>query len=128
MTVLFDNRFAEISHEGDTLTLTWHPETSAMSEEEFQMVLLQFAELAMTEGVHHLLMNLKDLGFVPEPGFDAWREQEVIPRYNTADIRRFAMVFAPGHVPGAALQDPGASYECANFDDVSAAAAWLSQD
>src|SRR6266705_3957227 len=74
--------------------LRWLPSTAEMSEDDFKATLELFAEQAERAGPPFLLIDATDFGHQFGERVMAWRDQQIIPRYNASGTKRFAF-----HVP-----------------------------
>ena len=113
--------------EHDTIEIRWFDSTSEMSGGEFNDWLSRFATEVERAGRSGVLVD--GLAFaMPMDRMDpAWRDANIIPRYNAAGVKRFAFLM-PAGMPaiGAppAVEDP-ATYATAYFGTRRSAMEWL---
>jgi hypothetical protein len=95
---LSEDRWGEIIDRPATelVELRWYDTTAAMSAEQFQEWLATFAD--HVERVHSPRVLVDGIRFMMDPANvnDAWRDANIIPRYNAAGVRRFAFLFPDG--------------------------------
>jgi hypothetical protein len=95
---LYEDRWGEIIDRPatDLVELRWYDTTAAMSAEQFQEWLATFA--AHVERLHRPRVLVDGTRFLMDPANlnDAWRDANIIPRYNAAGVRRFAFHFPEG--------------------------------
>jgi len=72
--------------------LRWHSGTTPMSESDFRGGLEQLAGLLERERVPNVLIDVTDFRHRPSDDFSAWRDANIIPRYNAAGVRKFAFL------------------------------------
>jgi hypothetical protein len=80
----------------DLLELRWFDSTSAMSVDEFKRALSTFAEWIERSGRHLALIDGTSFLMDPANMDGAWRDANIVPRYNSAGIRRFAFHMPAG--------------------------------
>ncbi|MDQ6882944.1 MAG: hypothetical protein M3077_01725 [Candidatus Dormibacteraeota bacterium] len=80
----------------DLIELRWFDSTVAMSKDQFQQWLSTFAEHVGRSHRHRALID--GTSFQMSPAFmdGAWRDANIIPRYNAAGVTRFAFLMPPG--------------------------------
>jgi hypothetical protein len=76
------------------LELRWLASTAAMTDDDFKATLGLFAEQAERTGPPFLLIDATDFHHQFGEGVMAWRDRQIIPRYNASGTKRFAF-----HVP-----------------------------
>ena len=79
--------------------LRWYDTTATMSAEQFQDWLATFA--GHVERLRRRRVLIDGTRFMMDPANlnDAWRDANIIPRYNAAGVGRFAFLFPDG-APG----------------------------
>jgi hypothetical protein len=89
---LFEDEWGEIYDRPSEqlIELRWFDTTAAMSKDEFQNWLKTFAEFVA--GTRRPRVLIDGTSFKMNPGFmdGAWRDANIIPRYNAAGVTRFA--------------------------------------
>jgi hypothetical protein len=80
----------------DLVELRWYDTTAAMSAEQFREWLQTFA--GHVERLHRPRVLVDGTRFLMDPANldDAWRDANIIPRYNGAGVHRFAFLFPDG--------------------------------
>ena len=93
---LFHNDYAIYYRDADhrAVELRWSPGT--ISEETFRAEITRLAELLEQERVPNALIDVTQFSHDSAPDFEAWREANIIPRYNAAGIKKFAFLLPPG--------------------------------
>jgi hypothetical protein len=76
------------------LELRWLPSTTEMTDADVKATLVLFAEQAERAGPLLLLIDATEFRHRFDERVMAWRDQQIIPRYNASDTSRFAF-----HVP-----------------------------
>ena len=116
-----------------TLELTWLPSTSEMNDAEFKETLTLFASEG--ERVRPAYMIIDATGFHHELGDGVleWRDREIIPRYNSAGVKRFAFLWPedmPGTVESGGVPKPDgpAKFPTGWFTGRERAYQWLVED
>jgi len=95
---LYEDRWGEIIDRPATelVELRWYDTTAAMSAEQFQDWLTTFAAHVERLGRPRVLIDGTRFMMDPANLDDAWRDANIIPRYNAAGVRRFALLFPDG--------------------------------
>jgi hypothetical protein len=126
---LYENRWGEIIDRPTTelVELRWYDTTADMSAQQFQDWLTTFAD--HVERLHRPRVLIDGTRFMMDPANvdDAWRDTNIIPRYNAAGVRRFAFLF-PDEMPaiGAAPAAEGpATFPTGYFARRQEALDWL---
>jgi hypothetical protein len=85
--------------EWNSLELKWLPTTKDATEDDVKSSMVKFA--AEGEARRPLTMIVDALDFRHQwgDGMMDWRNREIIPRYNSAGVRRFAFIASPDY-PG----------------------------
>ncbi|MGH2545304.1 MAG: hypothetical protein ACRDIW_01450 [Actinomycetota bacterium] len=112
---LHRDEFGTIIHYPDDgiLELRWLKASARMSDQDFMLSMERYAGLAGHHRTPNMIVDIRD--FLHNPGEDvaAWREENIIPSYNAAGVRKFAFLLpegAPGSVEsgsGPATEPPG---------------------
>jgi hypothetical protein len=128
------NGWGIVSHhqQQEILELRWLPSTTEMTDDDFKTTLELFAEHAERAGPPLLLIDATEFRHRFGEGVMAWRDRQIIPRYNASGTRRFAF-----HVPegfpeameagGQPVVDGPASFPTAWFTVRQHALDWLSE-
>jgi hypothetical protein len=97
-TELMRNKWGVIVHDSENgiLELTWLPSTATMTDEDFKAVLTQFASHAEMVRAQYLLIDMMQFQHRPGAEIGRWRDEEIIPRYNAAGVKKFAFQAPPG--------------------------------
>jgi hypothetical protein len=126
---LYEDKWGEVFDRPpvDLIELRWFDSTEAMSSEEFNEWLTTFA--GCVEKCRRGSALVDSTSFLMNPtNLDApWRDQHIIPRYNSAGVRRFAF-----HMPKGmpligtppAVEEPG-TFPTGYFGSRQAALDWL---
>jgi hypothetical protein len=89
-----------LNHERwQTLELTWLPATSGMSDDGFKETLDLFAAEGERAKPPYMLIDATEFDHELGEGVLAWRDHEIIPRYNAAGVKKFAFLWPDG-TPG----------------------------
>jgi hypothetical protein len=95
---LYEDEWGEIVDRpsGDLIELRWFDSTAAMSKEQFQQWLSTFADHVGRARRSRVLID--GTNFKMNPAFmeGAWRDANIIPRYNAAGVRSFAFHMPSG--------------------------------
>jgi hypothetical protein len=95
---VYEDRWGEVIDRSGTelVELRWNDTTVAMSGEQFQEWLATFA--GHVERLRRPRVLIDGTRFMMDPANlnDAWRDANIIPRYNAAGVRRFAFLFPEG--------------------------------
>ena len=85
----------------DYLELRWLPTTVSMTDGDWMTGLLILAPEAQARNAAAILIDATEFGhqFSDREGSMAWRDENVIPRYNLAGVKRFAFLMPSGY-PG----------------------------
>ncbi len=109
------------------IEILWFEATAEMSDEEFMGWLERFAGFVESGQCDTALVDARRFRMNPAGVSMGWRDQQIIPRYNAAGLKKFAFVM-PGGMPaiGAAPAAEGpANFPTAYFADPTAAHNWL---
>ena len=95
---VYEDRWGEIIDRParDYVELRWYDTTAAMSAEQFRDWLTTFS--GQVERLRRPRVLIDGTRFMMDPANldDAWRDANIIPRYNAAGVRRFAFLFPEG--------------------------------
>lgn len=128
-TQVYEDRFgAVIDHAGaGYVEIRWYDTTEAMSAAEFQDWLSGFAGEVERDRRAGILVDGTSFLMDSANMNDAWRYEHIVPRYNSAGVRKFAFhvpdgMPAIGAPPG---MDGPATFQTAYFARRQDALAWL---
>ena len=121
-------------HDPDHLELRWLPTTASMTDEDWMAGLMVLAAEAEALETPAILIDAVEFrhNFDDRDASMTWRDQNVIPRYNRAGVKRFAFAMPPGF-PGPTAEagaEPRVDGQTAQFPtqwfaDRANAVAWL---
>jgi len=97
-TELMKSNWARIAHdpENGILELIWLPSTAAMTDEDFKASLVDFVSHAERVRAPYLLIDMLQLRHRPGVEIGKWRDEQIIPRYNKAGVKKFAFRASAG--------------------------------
>ena len=112
----------------DVVELRWFDTTAAMSRQEFQTSLSTFAGCVEHVRRSRVLVDSTSFRMNPANMDGPWRDANIIPRYNSAGVARFAFHMPEGMpMIGAAPAPEGpARFPTGYFGTRRAALDWLS--
>jgi hypothetical protein len=114
------------------LELRWLEGSSDMTDDDFKESMMRYAVNAEKMRPANLLVDVTEFRHSPGADVGAWRDEEIIPRYNGAGVKRFAFVVphgSPGTVEKGnppAKETPG-QFPTAYFDDRDDALRWFQE-
>jgi hypothetical protein len=82
--------------EHGVLELEWLEASASMTDDDFMRSMRRFAELAGEHGTPYLLVDVRNFRHSMGKGVGAWRDENVIPAYNAAGVRKFAFLLPAG--------------------------------
>ena len=102
MVELERDRFAvyRLNQDTNTIELEWADDTASMTESEFRRGLSRLAGLAEAHPGMNLLVDVRRFGYRPADDNSAWRDANIVPRYNAARVRKMAFLLPAGVAPG----------------------------
>jgi hypothetical protein len=98
-----------------------------MTAEDFKAALSQLATHIRAEHATGALVDVREFGFHTTAELGEWREENIIPAYNAAGLKRFAYLLPPGVDYRPAGGGDGAQFATDYFDDPAQARAWLAE-
>lgn len=124
---LENHEFWSMSHDPKTnaIELDWKGTTSAMTEDDFKLALERLAKHIADQSATGTLVDVRTFDFRMTPELDTWRQEEIIPAYNAAGLKRFAFLLPAGLDYRPAGGGDGAKFVTDYFEDPEAARAWL---
>lgn len=85
--------------EDGILELEWLEASANMTDDDFKRSMQRFAELAGEHATPCLLVDVTNFKHSMGKGVGAWRDEQIIPAYNLAGVKKFAFLF-PAGAPG----------------------------
>ena len=115
-----------------TVELRWLPSTRDMNDDGFRASLELLAAAGERLRPRFMLIDATEFHHQFGEGVMAWRDENIIPRYNSAGVTKFAFLVpqdAPGTVEsgGAPVVDGQATFPTAWFSTREAAYRWLAE-
>lgn len=109
--------------------IRWFDTTSGMTGDDFNRFLSAFAGTVEASGLPGALVDAVQFSMDMSLMQMGWRDENIIPRYNAADLRKFAFVMPDGMPAiGAPPQAEGpANFPTAYFATRAAALSWLAE-
>jgi hypothetical protein len=83
------------------LELRWLAASADMTDEDFMRSMERYARLAGEHRTPNMIVDVRDFRHIPAEDVAEWRDENIIPRYNAAGVRKFAFLLpegAPGSV------------------------------
>jgi hypothetical protein len=95
---IYRDPFGVILHDpaADVLELRWSAGTTGMNDDDFMAWLTRYADAATSTRAPHLLIDVTRFSFSPGQHVGAWRDEQIIPTYNAAGVRKFAFLVREG--------------------------------
>jgi hypothetical protein len=129
---LYSDIYGGITHDEDAqvLVLEWSEATTNMTDDDFKESMSRYAKLAEEVRPANLLVDVTKFKHSPGADVGAWRDQEIIPRYNSAGVKKFAFVIpsgSPGTVEAGTppAPEPPGRFPTAYFDNRNNALNWF---
>jgi hypothetical protein len=85
-----------IHPEDGILELEWLEASADMTDDDFKRSMARYAELAGERSAQYLLVDVTNFRHSMGEGVAAWRDEQIIPAYNAAGVRKFASLFPEG--------------------------------
>jgi hypothetical protein len=131
-TELYRDEFSTLSRvdEHRAIVLHWFPTTMTMSEAQFRVGLERLASTLEKERLPNVCIDVVKFGYKPQADFSAWRDKNIIPRYNAAGVKKFAFV-VPAQSPHsvehgvAPAAEPPGGFPTGYFNSAARADAWF---
>lgn len=128
--ILFEDKWGEIIDRPrlGLVELRWYDSTAQMATEEFCKWLSTYASCVEKSKRPGCLVDSVQFKMPFESIDTKWRDENIIPRYNAAGVKKFAFLVREGMPPIGADQIPAgpATYTTRYFCERSAATAWIS--
>jgi hypothetical protein len=114
------------------LELEWLEASAGMTDDDFERSMQRFAELAGDHSTPYLLVDVRQFRHSPGAGVGEWRDEHIIPAYNTAGVTKFAFLLpvgAPGTVEKGVepANEPPGEFPTGYFTDRDRIVAWFSE-
>ena len=95
---IYEDNFSVITYDesAGVLILVWTENSSDMTDQDFKIVNLAYADLAVERGVFSLLVDVQQFGHAFNDDLTAWRNETIIPKYDRAGVQRFAFLHGEG--------------------------------
>jgi hypothetical protein len=122
------DRYATFRHdpERQVVELQWSAATADMTESDFRDLITRLAEHAEAHRGNNLLVDARLFAYRAAPDFDSWRDNNIIPRYNGAQVKRMAFLLPSGPAPAAPPAPEGdAAFPTGYFDSREKIDAWF---
>ena len=127
--VLYSNRWGDIlERSGDNcVEIRWHDASSEMTEPDFQHFLEEYAECVEECGLPGGLIDTLQFKMDTSKLSPGWRDENIIPRYNEAGMKKFAFIMPEGMpaVGAEPMPEGPATFPTGYFDKRADALAWL---
>jgi hypothetical protein len=128
------DRYGVIRHdeEAGILELEWAADTSEMNDEDFKDYLSRYAEAETSIRAPHLVIDVRRFAFRPAKEVGAWRDEQIIPRYDAAGVKKFAFL-VPDGTPGTVeagnppAPEPPGTFPTGYFETRERIEAWFAQ-
>jgi hypothetical protein len=121
------NEWGVITEGEGLLELRWLPSTATMTDGAFMATLCLLALEAETKRPRALLIDATEFRHKFTPALDAWRDANVVPRYGSAGVRKFAFLLPPNTGrAGTESMEGTAIFTTRWFADRSEAIRWAS--
>ena len=128
MVELERDRFAvyRLNQDTNAIELEWADDTASMTESEFRRGLSRLAGLAEAHPGMNLLVDVRRFGYRPADDNSAWRDANIVPRYNAARVRKMAFLLPAGAAPGTPPAPEGpADFPTGWFDQPQVVEQWF---
>jgi len=115
-----------------TVELRWLPSTRDMTDEGFKASLELLAAAGERLRPRFMLIDATEFHHQLGDGVMAWRDENIIPRYNSAGVAKFAFLVPPGasgtvESGGAPVVEGHATFPTAWFSTRDRAYRWLAE-
>lgn len=126
--VLHEDAFGEVIDrpEAQLIEIRWFDGTSELNSEAFNQWLAGFARLVESTGRPRVLVDSTVFRMDMSQMDGAWRDVNIIPRYNAAGVKKFAFLMPEGMpaIGSESVEAPG-TYPTAYFGRREDALGWL---
>ena len=117
--------------EWDSLELRWLPSTADGTDSDLKSTMQSFAREAVDRRPKTLIVDTTEFNHAWGEGVMQWRDVEIVPLYNQAEVTKFAFVAHPSY-PGPTVEegatpapDGPANFPTGWFKTREAAYQWL---
>ncbi|NQV21097.1 MAG: hypothetical protein HQ511_06750 [Rhodospirillales bacterium] len=95
---LFSDKWGDILDRPDNqcVEILWHATTAEMGEEDFRVFLEKYADCVEACGRPGGLIDALQFGMDTSKLTPGWRDENIIPRYNSAGMKKFAFIVPEG--------------------------------
>jgi hypothetical protein len=128
--LVYEDRFGEVVDRpsADLVELRWFDTTEEMSTEMFKDWLATFAGCVERCGRRNVLVDSTTFRMSPAKMDGPWRDANIIPRYNSAGVTRFAFHMPQGMpmIGAPPTVEPPGRFPTGYFGSRQAALDWLS--
>ena len=121
---LYRDDFGTISHhsEQQILELEWLEGSASMTDDDFMRSMERYAAFSEEHRSANMLVDVTKFRHSPGEHVAPWRDEHIIPRYNAADVTKFAFLVpagAPGTVEAGSQpeKEPPGSFPTGYFED-----------
>ncbi|MEE8518251.1 MAG: hypothetical protein V3S98_03910 [Dehalococcoidia bacterium] len=111
--------------ESSVIELVWTARTAAMTDQDFKEGVDHFTTFAEQHGATGLSVDVREFGHQMNTELGEWRQDKIVPRYNSAGIQRFAYVLPQGAPLEEPTQYEGENFKTGYFSSPEAASSWL---
>jgi hypothetical protein len=117
--------------EWNSLELKWLPSTATATDSDVKSTMVLFAQEAVNRKPRTLIVDTTEFRHQWGEGMMQWRDAQIVPRYNQADVSKFAFIAGPNYpgptVEGGAAPAPEgpANFPTGWFKSREAAYEWL---
>ena len=96
--ILYEDTFGEIIDRPDSgfIEIRWYDSTEKITDDEFNRWLSEFAGYVEQKNRISVLIDAVQFRMPPEQMNIEWRNENIIPRYNTAAVQKFAFIMPSG--------------------------------
>jgi hypothetical protein len=110
-TERYRDEYGVILHDEDRglLELRWLETSAGMTDDDFMRSMERYAALAQEHRTPFMLVDVTNFKHTPGEHVAGWRDEHIIPGYNSAGVRRFAFLLpegAPGTVESGTAPAP----------------------
>lgn len=121
--------FGAVSHDQERglIELEWFESTASMGDDDFKRGIERLARLAEEYRAPNVLIDVTRFAHRPSPDFGPWRDEQIIPRYNGAGIRKFAFLVPAGAGTSEPAAEGPATFPTGYFDSREDVYEWFAR-
>ena len=121
------DQYGQISYDPGlgVLELEWFETSEGMTDEDFKSALERLAAHAEERGASNIAIDVTSFRHRPASAVGAWRDANIIPRYNSAGVERFAFLVPPGAASSEPSPEPPGTFPTGYFESRAAIADWF---